>query len=99
MKNFSDLGINVEPSGFTGPKIKIGKILNKQITVEDYRIGPSKFAKNGEECLCLQILLNGEKHIVFTGSKRLMNTIKKVAKADMPFTTTIIEEDDRYEFS
>lgn len=45
MKNFSDLGINVEPQGFTGPKIKIGKILNKQIAVEDYRIGHQSLPK------------------------------------------------------
>lgn len=96
MKKFSELGIMTESKGFVGDKIKAKKILNKTITVHSWEIKPSKYTG---DCLYLQIELDGTKHVVFSSSKVLMDTIKKIPATDFPFETTIIENNERHEFS
>lgn len=98
MKSFKDFGITTASKPFIGDKIRISKILNREITVNDFRIADSKFEGKGL-CLCLQITVGETKNIVFTGSKYLMEMIEKVPKSEFPFTTTIVEEDERYEFT
>ena len=100
MKKFKDFGINPSSEGFVGDKIKITKILNREITVYKYRITESKFKEKGSgKYLNMQIGIGDEKHVVFTGSIGLMGMIEKVAKADFPFITTIIKDNDRLEFT
>jgi hypothetical protein len=93
---FSDLGIKVTTSHFIGDKIKINKVLNREITVIDFSVKSSKFNGN---CLNIQIELNGTKHVVFTGSTVLIETIEKVPRSAFPFLTTIIQEGEHYEFT
>lgn len=93
---FSDLGIQPTFNHFTGDKIKINKVLNKEIKVIDYVIKPSKFKGN---CLHIQIEVEGTKHIVFTGSNILSETIEKVPKQSFPFQTVIVQENEHYEFT
>jgi len=97
MKKFSDLSINQPSKGFTGDKIKIGRVLNKSIVVHDYKITPSKF--NTGDCLFMQISIADQMHVLFTGSQVLLETIQKIPKDGFPFETTIVEEDERYQFS
>jgi hypothetical protein len=101
MKKFSQFNIKTETKGFEGDKIKMTKLLNKEIEVHHYKIEDSKhFKDKGEgKCLHLQITFKNEKHIVFTGSCGLMMAIKQVPESDFPFTTTIIEENERYKFT
>lgn len=99
MKNFKDFGIKAEITNFTGDKIKITRILNREIVVLDYKIEDSKFG-DSKKCLCLQIEIDGEKRVVFTGSVVLMNMIQSVPRdGGFPFTTKIIKDDERFEFS
>ncbi len=100
MRKFSELNITIENKSFTGEKIAIKKILNKEISVVAYKIGGSKYTDKGTgKCLHLQITLNGDKRVVFTGSSTLMQQIEKVPADAFPFVTTIIEVEDRYEFT
>ncbi len=65
-----------------------------------FKIGDSKYSDKGSgKCLQLQIQLSETKHVVFTGSVFLIDTIQKVPADKFPFTTTIIEENERYEFT
>jgi hypothetical protein len=96
MKQFKDFGIKVQSKAFQGDKIKIERLLNREITVHEYRIENSKF--NGK-CLWLQISLGDMKYVVFTGSLVLMDTIEQVPKENFPFLTTIIKDNERFEFS
>lgn len=99
MKKFSELGIKPPCDSLTGDKIKINKILNREITVVNYRINTSKFEKNKSgKCLCLQIELDNEKRVVFTGSDVLIQMIQQVKTEDMPFTCTITKEGEHFEF-
>lgn len=99
MKNFKDLGIKSDLQSFTGDKIKMSKILNREVTVIDYKIEDSKYGPGGSKCLYMQIAIGEVKHVVFTGSKPLMDTILKIPKPDFPFKTTIVKENEWYEFT
>lgn len=97
IKTFKELGIkNADPENFIGDKIPVKKIIGKQIIVHDYKVGPSKFS--GKR-LDLQITYNEDKRVVFTSSSYLSETIEKIPKDAFPFTTIILEDNDRFTFS
>lgn len=101
MKQFSELGVKTNTTGMTGEKIKVERVLNKKVKVCSFRIEKSKFpekTKNGE-CLYLQIELENQKRIVFSGSSVLMDQIRQVDKADFPFEATITKEDEHFQFN
>ncbi len=93
---FSQFGIQPTIDTLVGDKIKINKILNREILVTDFRIKASKY--EGDR-LDLEFTIGESKHIIFTGSKTLLETIRLIPKKDFPFLTTIVEEDERYKFS
>lgn len=100
MKSFKDLNVKPkESTSFKGDKIKISKVFNREIIVVDYKIKESKYEKSNNNCLWLQIILNDNYHVLFTGSDYLIETIKQIKKEDLPFKTTIVEENERYEFT
>lgn len=99
MKSFKQFNIQTTSKNFEGDKIKIAKVLNKEIIVHDYKIEDSKFDKGSGKCLYLQIHVDNAKRVLFTGSVSLMEMIKQVAKEDFPFTTTIVRENERFQFS
>jgi hypothetical protein len=100
MKKFSDLGIKTTTKGFEGDKIKISKILNKEIVVHDFKIEDSKiFTDRGTcKCLHLQISIADVKHVLFTSSGGLIEAIEQVPRNEFPFSATIIEDNDRFKF-
>jgi hypothetical protein len=98
MPKFSELNITVQQKGFIGDKIKINKLLNKQIYVHAFKMGDSKYEGKGD-CLTLQISLNGTMHVIFTSSTVLKDQVQQVKPADFPFETIIIEENERYLFT
>ncbi|KXK47575.1 MAG: hypothetical protein UZ05_CHB002002199 [Chlorobi bacterium OLB5] len=99
MKTFKDFGIKAETQSFTGDKVKIKKIINKEITVHHYKVTDSKHFEN-KKCLHLQIELDGEKKVIFTSSNTLLSMIQSVPKdSGFPFKTIIIEDEERYLFS
>lgn len=99
MNKFSQFGIAPTINSLVGDKIKINRILNREITVTDYRIEDSKYGASGSKCLYIQFSLGEQQHVAFTGSKPLIEMIQLVPKKDFPFTTTIVKVDQRYEFS
>lgn len=98
MKSFKDFNIQPKTNSFVGDKINVQKLFNLTITVIDFKIEPSKHHK-GTELLTLQIEKSGEKRIVFTGSKVLIDQINRVPKNGFPFTTVIRGDNDYYEFT
>lgn len=98
MNAFKDLNIKPEIKSFVGDKIAIKRIINEEIVVLDRKIEPSK-QKEGTMYLKLQILKSGEKRVVFTGSSVLIDQIKRVPDTAFPFTTTIRNDHEYYEFT
>ena len=99
MNKFKDFGIKPQSKAFEGDKIKIDRILNKTIYVHDYKIEQSKYEKGSGKCLYMQIVVDGIKRVVFTGSVGLMEVIGQVPKEKFPFETIIVRENERFEFT
>ncbi len=99
MNCFKEFGIKVSSKGFEGDKIKIDRVMNKQIVVEYFKIESSKYEKGNGKCLCLQIIIDNTKRVVFSGSSSLMEMIEKVPGNGFPFTTTIVKENERFQFT
>lgn len=94
MKRYSDITTSRPP--MTGDKVKIDKILGKEIAVLAYEIKPST-QKENTDYLSLQIELENEKHILFTGSSVLMDQIDE-CKDNLPFLAKIEKIDKYYTF-
>lgn len=77
----------------------MNKILNREILVLDHKVENSKYDNGNGKCLYMQIEVGKEKHVLFTGSKNLMEIIKQIPKEDFPFATTIVKEDERLQFT
>ena len=75
---FSDFA--EEKKRLEGSGLKIADIINKEILITGYSIELSKFpARDGssKNRLGLEYILDGEKHVTFTGSEVLMAQIEK----------------------
>ena len=101
MNNFKSFNISAPAKGFEGDKIKMTKILNREIVVHDYKVEDSKvFRDRGTgKCLHLQISICGEIHIVFTSASGLIDVIQRIPKDGFPFTTTIVQDGERFLFT
>lgn len=100
MKLFSELGVTIDSAPMTGEKIKINRILNKEIEVVDFELSESKFKKeNGRACLKLQIRHEGELRVIFTGSVMMVKAIECIKREMLPFITTVIENNGFYQFT
>lgn len=82
--------LNIRSKNLTGVKIELEQLIDKKITIIDYRTNDSKFSREGI-CLTIQIEYEGEKRVIFTGSGVLREDIEKTNREDFPFTTTIIK--------
>lgn len=101
MNSFDQFNIKQEIKGFEGEKIKMARILNKQIVVYFFELKDSKVYKDRGtgKCLKLQISVDNEKHIVFTSSTGLIEVIQQIPENGFPFTSTIIQENERFKFT
>lgn len=100
MNSFKQFNIQPTSKSFEGDKIKIDRILNKEIIVEAFKIEVSKYKDKGNgKCLYVQIHVDNAKRVLFTGSGSLMEMIQSVPANGFPFTTTIIKENERFQFS
>lgn len=100
MNQFKDFGIKPETNALEGEKIKINKVFNVPITVEAFKITPSKFEKGTGTCLQIQIRIEQQQRVVFTGSASLIDQIQKVPVNKFPFQTTIVRQNnDRFDFT
>lgn len=103
MNRFSQFDIKISAKSFQGDKIKMARILNREIVVHEFKLEDSKveaFKEKGSgKCLQLQISFNNEMHVLFTGSSGLIEAIKQVPAGQFPFTTTIVAENERFKFT
>lgn len=99
MRSFSQFDIRPQLQSLEGDKIKLDRILNKEIIVEKFKIENSKFEKGNGKCLYMQITFDGAKRVLFSGSINLMDMIQRVPEDGFPFKTTITKENDRLQFT
>ena len=101
MNSFSQFNVKPVTKSFEGDKIKMSKILNREIVVHAFKIEDSKVFKDrgSGKCLYLQISFNNENHIVFTSSSGLIEVIQQIPEKGFPFTTIIIQDNERFLFT
>ena len=95
MQRFSDFA---EAQPLTGEKISMADVLNKEITVLAYRISNSHFKDGVDKYVKIQIEVAGEKRIIFTGSRVIIDQLEQY-KDHLPFIATIIKIDKFFTFS
>lgn len=99
IKKFNQLGISHTTSGFEGDKIKIERVLNREIVIHNFKIVPSKYPDKNDKCLHMQVSVDNRKHVIFCTGVALQIILNKIPKEDFPFATTIVKENMRYEFT
>lgn len=81
-------------------KIPIAQVVNKEIVLKSFRVEESKFQKNKSgKCVYLQIIVDGEDRVIFTGSDVLLDQIQQVPEDAFPFITTITKPGKWYQFN
>ena len=100
MENFKDFA---QETPIAGSKIKLERILNREIVVTGASVRDSKFkgdARDGEKpkYLLLQFELDGEQHMTTTGSVVLIDQIERY-KDHIPFRATIVRTGTYFTFS
>lgn len=100
MKDFSQLNVNHQQKGFVGNSIEMQEVFNQPIIVHAFKVEPSKYPKPGrEECLHLQIEVNGSKRVLFCSSGVMIRTLQQIDPEDFPFKTVIKKIEKRFEFT
>lgn len=100
MINFKDLNIKTEGKPFAGHKIRMVDLLNKEITVRDYKIKQSKFKQSeGQTCLHLSLEVDGQLRVAFCSGAVLTQQLEAVPRDKFPFRATIKKLNDWYEFT
>ena len=99
-KKFADLGIVTGADKYVGDKVKLKNYLGTEITIHKYKIVPSKYPEKGSPvCLHLQISVNDVKYVAFSIAKYLIETIQQITVDAFPIITTIVNDNEFYEFT
>lgn len=93
-KRFSDFAAEQGP--LEGKKLALDSILNTEVLFTGYRSRESKYKGNGKPkiCLTVQLVLDQEPRIFFTGSEVLASQFEKYEQ-ELPFWATI-KKIDKY---
>jgi hypothetical protein len=82
-----------------GEKRRIDELLNRELVVTGERIRESKYKDEGRRrYMTLQVEVDGNAFVVFTGSEVLINQIEKY-REHIPFIATVVKVDRYYTFS
>jgi hypothetical protein len=93
MRKFSDFAES--PEILDGEKIRIDDVLNRELVVTGFSVRDSKYSKNKSgKYLTLQVRINDEKRVVFTGSDVLIDQMTKYGN-QVPFVA-IVKKVDRF---
>jgi hypothetical protein len=92
VKDFGEFNIEPLTKGLKGEKLDLNKVINVNIIIEAFRIGPSKFEGKSER-LDMQIIYKNEQRLIWVSSASLVEMIKRVPENGLPFRTRIEKED------
>ena len=97
MKRFSDFATE---RSLDGAKKKLEDILDQEIEILAVTFKGSKFERNNgsNECMTLQVEIDSERCVIFTGSTVLIDQARKYQN-QLPFVTTIKKIDRYYTFT
>lgn len=87
-----------------GPKLSMEQVLDRQVLIFDFNIGPSKYvSENNSNCTKIQMAFIDtpeDRFVVFTGSVVLMHQIRAIEEhlEEGPVLATIKKEGRHYTF-
>ena len=84
-----------------GPKVRIADVVGREILITGFLIEPSKYSDsngNTKDRLTLEFIIDGEKHILFTGATLLIEWTQKY-QGEIPFYATITNNGRCYIYS
>lgn len=97
MQRFSEFAQEDRP--LDGEKRRLDELLNMELVVIGERIRESKYKEEGRRrYMTLQVDIDGDRYVAFTGSEVLINQIEKY-RDHIPFVTTIKKVDRYYTFT
>lgn len=79
---------------YTGKAIYVRDILSEPILIERFEISQSRHNK-GKDMLAAQIVINGERRVLFTESYSLISTLRETRDSP-PYATKIVRKQDGY---
>lgn len=96
-RRFSDFAEEEQP--LEGGKLRLDDLVNREVLVTGHKIRSSKYKDKGSgKCLTLQVEVDGETHIAFTGSSVLIDQLERY-RDQIPFLATIKKIDRYYTFT
>jgi hypothetical protein len=98
-KKFSELNVKIESKRLLGQKQHLTHVLGKEIVVHAFQIKPSKFPGKSDRCLYLQYSEGGKMYVAFSIAKYLMEVLEALPESAFPFSTTISNKNEIYEFT
>ena len=95
MERFSDF-VTDEEKAFSGDKVRVNDLINKEIIIIRYKVRPSKYKEKSDRCTTVQFKYenSNEEKIFFTGSSVIIEQLEKY-KEKLPFYA-VIKHIDRY---
>lgn len=97
LPKFSDFA--EAPKVLDGQKVKIGSVLDQEITIIGFRFRKSKYGGNVPTCLTVQFENDeGERRVFFTGSGVLIEQFEQYGD-HVPFRATLRKIDKFYTLS
>ena len=79
---------------YEGKAIYVRDLLGEPIIVDHFEIAPSRHNK-GKDMLVAQVMLNGERRVLFTESYSLISTLRETRDSP-PYATKIVRKQDGY---
>lgn len=79
---------------YEGKAIYARDLLSNPIIIDHFEIVPSRHNK-GKDMLVAQVVLNGERKVLFTESYSLINTLRETRDSP-PYATKIVRKQDGY---
>lgn len=82
-RRLSEMAGSSGGGSFEGELLTLEQLDGREVTVLDFKFLPSTF-KEGEDYACIQVELDGIKHVINTTATVIVKDLKKVDKAGLP---------------
>ena len=95
MERFCDF-VADEEKPFSGDKVRLNDLVNKELIIIRYKIKPSKYKDKSDRCAIVQFKYNDgdAEKVFFTGSSVIIGQLEKYSER-LPFVA-VIRRIDRY---
>ena len=94
MLSFDQLGVSIDRR-FSGQRIRINNVLDRQVIVHDMEIRESKIKSKDasiQQCVYIDLEVDGERRLLFGSYRYIIEQCTKIPKDSYPFSCTITND-------